>query len=134
MSKIGVMMSANRADEHMSSHFGKAEWIMVTNPDNSAVEFVKNEGLNGRSAVEIALRQGLTDVIFTEIGGGAFGHLQTAGIRGWVAPEHISGQQALMMFRQSQLEPASASTKPGEGHGCCCASRTGSGTAACCRG
>ena len=134
MSKIGVMMSADRADEPMSSHFGKAEWIMVANPVNSAIEFVKNEGLNGRSAVEIAIRQGLTDIIFTEIGNGAFGHLQTAGIRGWVAPEQISGQHALMMFKQSQLEAASASTKPGDGHGCCCASRTDSGVAACCRG
>ncbi len=133
MSKIGVMMSADHADEPMSSHFGKAEWVMVTNPDSPAREFVKNQGMNGRSAVEIAIGQGLTDVIFTEIGHGAFGHLQTAGIRGWVAPEHISGQQALKMFEQSQLEAASASTKSGKGHGCCCASRTGSETSACCR-
>jgi predicted Fe-Mo cluster-binding NifX family protein len=134
MSKIGVMKSADRADEHMSSHFGKAEWIMLVNPDNSTLEFVRNEGLNGMSAVEIAIREGLTDVIFTEIGNGAFGHLRTAGIRGWVAPEHTSGQQALRMFTQSQLEAASSPTKPGEGHGCCCASRTGSETATCCRG
>ena len=27
MSKIGVMMSAERAEGQMSAHFGKAEWI-----------------------------------------------------------------------------------------------------------
>jgi len=130
------MMSADRADEQMSSHFGKAEWIMVADTDSSVLEFVKNEGLNGRSAVEIAIRQGFTDVVFTEIGTGGFGHLQAAGIRGWVAPEHITGQQALKMFEQLQLQlqAVNASTKQGGGHGCCCASRTGSETAACCRG
>ena len=127
-------MSADSADGQMSSHFGKAEWIMVADTENRIPEFVKNEALNGKNAVEIAIHQGCTDVIFTEIGNGAFGHLRTAGIRGWVAPEHTSGQQALRMFTQSELEAASASTKPGEGHGCCCASRTGSEAATCCRG
>jgi predicted Fe-Mo cluster-binding NifX family protein len=134
MSKIGVMMSADRADEQISSHFGKAEWIMVADPHNSVLEFVKNDGLNGRSAVEIAIRQGFTDVIFTEIGNGAFGHLRAAGIRGWLAPEHVTGQQVLKMFEHSQLQAVSSSTKQGGGHGCCCASRTGSEASACCRG
>jgi predicted Fe-Mo cluster-binding NifX family protein len=134
MSKIGVLMSADRADEQMSSHFGKAEWIMVADPDKSVLKFVRNYGLNGKSAVEIAIRQGFTDVIFTEIGNGAFGHLRAAGIRGWLAPEHVSGQQVLEMFEQSQLQAVSASTKQGGGHGCCCASRTGSEVSACCRG
>lgn len=134
MSKIGVMMSADRGDEQMSSHFGKAEWIMVADTDRSVLEFVKNEGLNGRSAVEIAIRQGFTDVVFTEIGNGAFGHLQAAGIRGWVAPEQITGQQALQMFEQLALQPANASTKQGEGHWCFCAKREGSEVVACCRG
>jgi predicted Fe-Mo cluster-binding NifX family protein len=128
------MMSANSADGQMSSHFGKAEWIMVADTDSSVLEFVKNDGLNGRSLIEIAIRQGFTDVIFTEIGNGAFGHLQAAGIRGWLAPEHVTGRQVLKMFEQSQLQAVSASTKQGGGHGCCCAGRTGSEASACCRG
>lgn len=134
MSKIGVMMSADRADGEMSSHFGKAEWIMISDTENRAPEFVKNNGLNGRSAVEIAIRQGCTHMIFTEIGNGAVGHLMAAGIRGWIAPEHITGQQALQMFGQVALQPANAATKQGGGHGCYCADRAGSEATACCRG
>jgi predicted Fe-Mo cluster-binding NifX family protein len=133
MTKIGVMMSADRADEKMASHFGKAEWIMVTDTENSVIEFVKNEGSNGRSAVDIAISHGFTDMVFTEIGPGAFGHLQAAGIRGWAAPEQMTGWEALRMFGQSKLQAVTASTKQGGGHGCCCASRTGSEGAACCR-
>jgi predicted Fe-Mo cluster-binding NifX family protein len=33
MAKIGVMMSADCADEEMSSHFGKAEWILVADTE-----------------------------------------------------------------------------------------------------
>jgi len=134
MSKIGVMMSAESTDGQMSSHFGKAEWIMVTNADNAVPMFVKNDGLNGKSAVEIAIRLGCTDMIFSEIGNGAFGHLQAAGIRGWVAPEQISGQQALNMFAQSQLHAVEAATKQGGGMGCCCRSEAGAGSHSCCRG
>jgi predicted Fe-Mo cluster-binding NifX family protein len=133
MAKLGVMMSADRADEGISSHFGKAEWIMVANTDNRVREFVKNEGLNGKSAVEIAIRLGCTDVIFCEIGKGAFGHLKAASIRGWVAPEQITGEQALQMFEQLQLQAVNAATKQGGGQGCCCANRAGSEAAACCQ-
>jgi predicted Fe-Mo cluster-binding NifX family protein len=127
------MMSANSADGQMSSHFGKAEWIMVADTENRIPEFVKNEALNGKSVVDIAIHRGCTDVIFTEIGDGAFGHLIAAAIRGWVAPEHITGQQALQMFGQLALQPANVSTKQGRGHGCCCAKREGSEAAACCQ-
>jgi predicted Fe-Mo cluster-binding NifX family protein len=134
MSKIGVMMSAECADGPMSSHFGKAEWMMIVEPDKSGPEFVKNDGMNGKSAVEIAIRQGCTDVIFTEIGNGAFGHLKAANIRGWVAPEDITGFQAYQMFEQSKLRNVDVATKQAAGHGCCCASRDGSDAPSCCRG
>lgn len=134
MSRIAVMMSADRADGQMSSHFGKAEWIMVSDTETKALEFVKNDGMNGKSAVEVTIRQSCTDVVFTEIGNGAFGHLMAAGIHGWVAPENITGQQALKMFEQAALQPVSAATKQGGGHACCCASRAGSEAATCCRG
>ncbi len=133
MSKIGVMMSADRAEEQISAHFGKAEWIMVAGTESPVPVFVKNEGMNGKGAVEIAIRNGFTDMIFTEIGNGAFGHLHAANIRGWVAPENITGQQALELFAQSKLQPASAATKQGGGHGCCCSSGEG-GHGGCCRG
>jgi len=104
MSKIGVVMSADRADGQMSSHFGKAEWIMVSDEENAVPVFVKNEGLNGKSAVEIAIRLGCTDVIFSEIGNGAFGHLHAAGIRAWVAPVQITGRSGCLHSR-SYMRP-----------------------------
>jgi predicted Fe-Mo cluster-binding NifX family protein len=126
------MMSADRADGQMSSHFGKAEWILVADGENQAFAFVKNDALNGKGAVEIAIRQDFTDLIFTEIGNGAFGHLQAAGIRGWVAPAHLTGEQALLMLQRSELQPANASTKQGGSQACCCAGRNGSEASSCC--
>lgn len=136
VSKIGVMTAENRAEGQMSSHFGKAEWIMVADTDNPDLTFQKNEALNGRSAVEIVIRQGCTDVILTAIGDGALGHLQAANIRAWAAPGPVAGAEALRIFREGQLPPvpaASAATKHGEGHGCCCSSRAGSEVSSCCR-
>jgi predicted Fe-Mo cluster-binding NifX family protein len=137
MSKIGVMMSGDSADAQMSSHFGKAEWIMIADTDNPVPTFVKNGALNGKSAVEIVIRQGCTDVILTDIGDGALGHLQAAHIRAWAAPRPAAGDEALQMFREGQLPPvppARAATRQGGGHGCCCAKRDGAETAACCGG
>jgi predicted Fe-Mo cluster-binding NifX family protein len=136
MGKIGVMMSADRADGQMSSHFGKAEWIMVADTENPVLEFVKNTGLNGKNVVEIVSRQGCADVIFTDIGDGALGHLQVAHIRAWAAPEPVVGSEALQMFREGQLPPAPSArtaTRQDARHGCCCSSRAGSESAACCR-
>jgi predicted Fe-Mo cluster-binding NifX family protein len=110
----------------MSSHFGKAEWIMVADTENPVSTFEKNEGLNGKCAVEIVIRQGCTDVILADIGDGALGHLQAAHIRVWAAPEPVAGDEALRMFREGQLPPvptARTATRHGEGHGCCCAKR-----------
>ena len=136
MSKIGVMISADRADGQMSSHFGKAEWILVADTESTVSEFVKNEALNGKGAVEILIRRGCTDVILTDIGDGALEHLQAAHIRAWAAPGPVAGSEALRMFREGQLPPvppARAAMEHGAHHGCCCSSRAGSEAAACCR-
>jgi predicted Fe-Mo cluster-binding NifX family protein len=140
MSKIGVMMSADRADAQMSSHFGKAEWIMVTNTDNPVPAFIKNVGQKGKSAVEIVLSQGCTDVILADIGDGALGHLQAAHIRAWAVPTLVAGDKALDMFRNGQL-PAVPSARSamregagGRHSGCCCSNRGGAETSSCCQG
>src|ERR1035441_8160256 len=80
MSKVGVMMSADCADGPMSSHFGKAEWILIADTENPGLDFVKNDELNGKSAVAIVIGAGCTDVILADIGDGALGHLQAAQI------------------------------------------------------
>jgi predicted Fe-Mo cluster-binding NifX family protein len=134
MSKVGVMMSEDRADGTMSSHFGKAEWVMIADTENSIQEFEKNDSQTCTSAVEIALRHGCKNLIFTEIGHGAIGHLTAAGIRGWVAPKLITGEQALQMFTQSQLQAVNEITEHGAGHGCCCANTDHAEAPSCCRG
>ena len=121
----------------MSSHFGKAEWIMVSEQANEALAFVKNDGLNGRSAAEIAVNQGCTDMIVGDIGDGALGRLQDAKIHVWAAQLPLTGGEALKMFRDGQLSPvpaARAATRHGSGHGCCCKSEAGSEGSSCCRG
>jgi predicted Fe-Mo cluster-binding NifX family protein len=135
MAKVGVMMSADRADEKMSSHFGKAEWIMVADTDGPAPVFVKNEALNGKGTVEIVIRLGCTDVILADIGDGALGQLQSANIRAWAAPESIAGSKALRMFEDGQLSSvpaARASARHGVSHGCNCSSTSETETGGCC--
>jgi predicted Fe-Mo cluster-binding NifX family protein len=137
MAKIGVMMSADRADEKMSSHFGKAEWIMVADTESGISEFVKNEALNGKGSVEIVIRMGCTDVILEDIGDGALGHLQAAHIRAWAAPATVAGNEALRFFREGQLlpvPPALATARQGAHHGGCCSRPAGGEAAVCCGG
>jgi predicted Fe-Mo cluster-binding NifX family protein len=137
MAKIGVMMSADRADEEMSSHFGKAEWIMVADTESGVREFVKNETLNGKGAVEIVIRLGCTDVILAEIGDGALGHLQAAHIRAWAVPAPVAGNEALRIFGEGQLSPgppARAAARQGPHHGGCCSRPVGGEAAVCCAG
>lgn len=125
MGRITVMMSA-RSDAPMSSHFGKAEWIMMAGAENAAPEFTKNDGSNGRSAAEILIGLGCTDAIVVDIGDGALRHLQAADIRVWAAPGPVTGSEALRIFAEGRLPclPAvSAATSHGGGHGCCCAGR-----------
>jgi predicted Fe-Mo cluster-binding NifX family protein len=137
MAKIGVMMSADRADEEMSAHFGKAEWIMVTDTESGICEFVKNQALNGKGAVEIVIRLGCTDVILADIGDGALRHLQAAHIRAWAVPAPVAGNEALRIFGEGQLSPvppAFAAARQGGHHGRCCSSPAGTEAAICCQG
>lgn len=135
MGKIGVMMSVDRPEGLMSSHFGKAKWFMVADSGDGAPQFVRNEGLHGRSAAEIAVRQGCTDIILVDIGDGALGHLQAAQIRAWAAPGPVTGHEALRLFAKGKLSPvpaARAAERHGRGHGGCCCGHGGHGDAGCC--
>jgi predicted Fe-Mo cluster-binding NifX family protein len=132
MSKVAVMMLENNVKAQMSAHFGKAEWVMVADTECHAFDFLKNEAANGRSVVEMVSSHNCTDAIFSEIGNGALGHLKAEGIRGWVAPSNISGQQALEMFEHLQLRAADTASGRPAGHGCCCAKQAGSEATSCC--
>lgn len=135
MSKVAVMMSAENADEVMSSHFGKAEWIMIADTESASHEFVKNDAMNGRGAAGTVIGEGCSDVLVVDIGDGALGHLQSAGIRAWAVPGPVAGVEGLRRFKAGELPAvpsASVEKKHGGGHGCCCGH--GGAASSCCRG
>jgi predicted Fe-Mo cluster-binding NifX family protein len=128
------MMSENDVKAQMSSHFGKAEWVMVTDTESHTLVFLKNEGANGKNVVDLVASQGCTDAIFNDIGNGALAHLNATDVRSWVAPPNISGQQALEMFEHLRLQPAASASEKHSGKGCCCAKQSGSEATSCCHG
>ena len=134
MSRVAVMMSENHVKAQMSSHFGKAEWVMAADTESHTLAFLKNEVANGKSVVDLVASQGCTDAIFNGIGNGALAHLKATNVRGWVAPPNISGQQALEMFEHLRPQPAASASEGHSGKGCCCAKQAGSEAASCCHG
>jgi predicted Fe-Mo cluster-binding NifX family protein len=124
MSKIAVMMSADRIEGEMSSHFGKAPWVLFSDGSGQNHEFVKNEALNGGTAAALLIRNGCTDAILADIGDGALRRLQGADIQVWAAPAPVAGSEALQLFAEGRLPRVSAvagsSIRP-ERVGCCCA-------------
>ncbi len=135
MGKIGVMMSEDRPEGLMSSHFGKDQWLMLADSEDGVPEFVRNEGLNGRSAAGIAMQRECTDVILVDIGDGALGHLQAARIRAWAAPGLVTGREALRLFAEGQLSlvpDARAATRHGGRHGDCDCQHAGHHAGGCC--
>lgn len=132
MSRIAVMMSDGRPDAPLSSHFGKAPWIMVSNTEDGTVIFVQNDGLHGSGAAEMVIRQGCTDVILTGIGQGALARLQAGKIRAWAAPQRVAGSEALRMLRDEQLPRFTAAEAHESSHACCCGNHAGAAGSACC--
>jgi predicted Fe-Mo cluster-binding NifX family protein len=134
MSRIAVMMTVDRADGPMSSHFGKAEWIMIAGTETGAPEFERNVGLNGRSAADLLIRHGCTDAILVDIGEGALGHLQAAKIHVWAAPGPVTGDEALRMFAEGRLPSVPEARGTTGGGGGCCAHHDASATSTGCCG
>ena len=149
MSKIGFMTLLDREDSQLSMHFGKAKWIMIRDHAGS-VTFEQNAGLNGRAVVETLRKHECSDVVFSEIGPGAFRHLQEAGIRGWIAPENGRVPDLINRMKRGDLplakEPTHASksapaqvvqigakSEESNSHGCC-GSQSTKGTGQGCGG
>jgi predicted Fe-Mo cluster-binding NifX family protein len=114
MGKIGCTVLINRDDSPLSSHFGKAKWVMIADPETGAAEFEQNHGLNGRAVVEILARHGCSDAIFAEIGPGALSHLQQAQIKPWFGPQDLAAPAVIDRLKRGQLTPAH---EPSTGHG-----------------
>jgi predicted Fe-Mo cluster-binding NifX family protein len=114
MSKIGLTVLLNRGDSTLSPHFGKAKWVAIRDLDSGAISFEQNQGLNGRTVVDVLIRNGCTDAIFSEIGPGALRHLHEAGIQGWFGPLDVPMPELAHRLVHSQLSRALA---PSPGHG-----------------
>jgi predicted Fe-Mo cluster-binding NifX family protein len=131
MSKVAVTMSDNRIEAPMSSHFGKAPWIMVADSENGVVEFAENDAQQGRGVASIVASHECTDVVLVGIGGGALRHLQMANINAWAVEGPVTGQEALHMFVTGKVKAAMAEeSHQGDGGGCCCG-HGGHGSACC---
>jgi predicted Fe-Mo cluster-binding NifX family protein len=92
---------------------------MISCTESTTPEFIRNEELNGRSAVKLLVGQGCTDVILVDIGDGALRHLQAVTMYAWVVPGPVTGREALRMFAEGKLAPVppvSAAASRGEGH------------------
>ncbi len=108
MSKVAFTTLLNREDSALSLHFGMAKWILIRDDDNSQITFEQNTALNGRAVVEIMVQHGCTDAVFTQIGEGAFRHLEQAGIRGWIGPASTPVPQLLEHLSRGELARAQA--------------------------
>ena len=140
MSKIACTVLLNRETSPLSPHFGKAKWVMISDPETGATEFEQNHGLNGRAIVDILVRHQCSDAIFAEIGPGALSHLQQARINAWFAPQNVPAPEVIQRLRRGELTRALAPS-PGHGghhgaspepHGCCGSSPHGEGRTTCC--
>ncbi|MBZ5627622.1 MAG: NifB/NifX family molybdenum-iron cluster-binding protein [Acidobacteriia bacterium] len=117
MSKVGFTTLLNREDSVLSPHFGMAKWVMIRDDDAGETRFEQNTGLSGRAVVDILARAGCSDAVFTEIGHGAFRHLQEAGIRAWLAPANLPVPQLLERLSRGELSPAKGPTQTSSGTG-----------------
>lgn len=108
MSKVAFTTLLNREDSALSPHFGMAKWILIRDDDDGQITFEQNTALNGRAVVDIMVRHGCTDAVFTHIGPGAFSHLEQADIRGWSGPADTPVPQLLERLSRGELARAQA--------------------------
>jgi len=136
MGKIAVMMSVDRPDAPLSDHFGKAEWIMITDAQGATPKFVKNEERNGRSVTGLLLNRKCTDVILHGIGEGPLRYLQAANIHVWFAPSSITSSKAVKLFAERKLPRVSENANCNHDHdsGCYCSGQGTAKMSSCCRG
>ena len=79
---IGMTLSRDHLDAPLAEHFGKAKWLLVMDYPHRW-EFVRNQGLDGRSVAEAFAARGCTDVIVRHLGPGAYSHVTAAGMKVW---------------------------------------------------
>ncbi len=128
MSKAAFITLLNREDSALSPHFGKGKWVLIRDESGRSI-FEQNTVLNGRAVVDIMRKHGCTDAVFTEIGPGAFMHLEQAGIRGWIGPARTPVPQLAALLDRGELIRARA-PEPGSMSSHCATEKQHSGPAA----
>lgn len=106
MSRIAFLTSHNRPGSRLSPRFGTAEWVMILDSATQSSTFVRNNGQNGRAVLDILVRKHCEDVVFAEIGPGAFYKLKTARIGGWRADGTKSVFELVEKFFRGELRLA----------------------------
>jgi predicted Fe-Mo cluster-binding NifX family protein len=122
--RLGLTLSHDRLDAPLSEHFGKARWLAVVEPDGQA-RFLRNEGLSGGWVARAFAEAGVTDVVVAHLGGGAFGHLEAAGIRVWqgdaaAAASDLAARLAAGALPRLAAPPPHDHGAGGHGGGCGC--------------
>ncbi len=110
MSKLGLTVLKKDNASHLSPHFGIAKWILIYDRDTGETSFARNEGLTGQAVVEVLVRHGCTDAVFSSIGNGALAHLNEAGIRGWYGPTDQTAVELAALLEQARLERAESAS------------------------
>lgn len=121
MVRLALPVSRDRLDAPLSGHFGKCPWLAVVEA-GAPPRFLRNEGLNGRWVAEALSAAGVTDVVAGHMGGGAFRHLEAAGLRAWQAePTGATAAELVEASSAGRLARLAAPPDdgPGQGHGGC---------------
>jgi predicted Fe-Mo cluster-binding NifX family protein len=111
MSKVGLTVVKPEVESPLSSQFGLAGWVLVSDTDRQQNVFERNRLLYGMGVVDILERHGCTDVIFSSIGQGTFEALKTAKIRGWCGPEGVPAVRLTERLKRGELEEAGESVR-----------------------
>jgi predicted Fe-Mo cluster-binding NifX family protein len=114
---IGMTLSRDHLDAPLAEHFGKAKWLLVMEyPDRW--EFVRNQGLDGRSVAAAFAARGCTDVIVRHLGPGAYSHVTSAGMKVWQGEGDKNVLALVDALRGGRLRLLQASdVEQGHGHG-----------------
>lgn len=76
---IAIPVKTDTKESAVTPLFGKAKWFAIIAEDGT-VSYWKNEIKSGREVVEYFKKQGVTSVIFQDMGGNPFMLLDRAGI------------------------------------------------------
>jgi predicted Fe-Mo cluster-binding NifX family protein len=113
MKRVALTVASPSLDETVNSKFGRADFILLVDPDSMAWESLENPGKDAGSGAGIRVAQLLndrrvTDVICGEFGPKAQDALSTAGIRLHRCGPRTTAREAVDLFKAGKLGLAGA--------------------------